>query len=152
MGEAKIQIKVGAIEFSGEGDEKWVATQLDKILAKATDLIQLAPTKASDVGSGSKGDESGANLGTEVPLGAFLKIMKVGSNQVRRFLATAIWLSGRGNKTLTTRDITNALSENHQSKLTNPSNCLNQNVTKGYCEKQGRQFFVTSDGLESMKP
>jgi len=32
MSEAKIEIKVGQIEFSGQGEQEWVAKQLDKIL------------------------------------------------------------------------------------------------------------------------
>lgn len=43
MSESKIQIKIGPIEFSGEGNEEWLASQFDKILAKAADLVKLAP-------------------------------------------------------------------------------------------------------------
>ncbi len=32
MADAKLEFKLGAIEFSGEGEKDWVAAQLDKIL------------------------------------------------------------------------------------------------------------------------
>ena len=44
MTDAKIQIKLGQIDFSGEGQQEWVAKQLDKVIEKAKDLIALAPT------------------------------------------------------------------------------------------------------------
>ena len=34
MAEAKIEIKVGAVSFSGEGDGQWLSDQLDKVLEK----------------------------------------------------------------------------------------------------------------------
>jgi hypothetical protein len=43
MSEAKIEMKVGQITFSGEGEQEWVAKQLYKILAQAEKLIHLAP-------------------------------------------------------------------------------------------------------------
>ncbi len=154
MAEAKIQIKLGTIEFLGEGDEKWVATQLDKILAQAANLLTLAPATMADPGGGkpSSGARDGdpPKLGTDVTLVAFLKNKNAGNSQVKRFLATAVWLVEKGNKMPTTSDVTKALRDNHQPKLTNPANSLNQNVAKGLCEKSGKQFFVTPDGLASM--
>jgi hypothetical protein len=154
MADAKVQIKLGAIEFSGEGEENWVATQLDKILAQAADLLKIAPDVHAQGGGGTdyKGshDEEPA-LGTDVPLGTFLKNKAVGNSQVNRFLATAIWLVGRGNKTPSTSDVNKALKDSQQPKLSNAADCLNKNVTKGLCEKQGKQFYVTPDGFASMK-
>ena len=56
MSESKIEIKIGQITFSGQGEQDWVAKQLDKILAQAEKLIQLAPAagEAAGEGSGSK--------------------------------------------------------------------------------------------------
>jgi hypothetical protein len=153
MTQAKVQFKIGMIEFSGEGEEAWVATQLDKLIEQAPALLKLAPPTASQNSATNNVNPQGghADIGNDVPLGTFLKSKNIGSNQVNRFLATAIWLSVRGNKTPTATDVTKALSDNHQTKLTNTADCLNQNVAKGYCEKQGKQFYVTPDGFESMK-
>ena len=155
MPEAKIQIKLGAIEFLGEGDEKWVAGQLDKILAQATNLLKLAPATTAKADSWKtnteKSDGNYSEFDTTVSLGIFLKNMNAGNNQVKRFLATAIWLSGRGSDKPTTNDVTNALKDNRQPKLSNPAHALNQNVNKGFCEKSGKQFFVTPEGFRSMR-
>jgi hypothetical protein len=69
---------------------------------------------------------------------------------VRKFLATACWLTAKGTERLTTGDITKALSDNRQGKLTNAAECLNNNVTKGFCEKEGKQFYVTEEGFTSL--
>jgi hypothetical protein len=153
MAQAKIQFKLGMIEFSGEGEEAWVATQLDKLIEQAPDLLKLAPSTTGQGSAAGNTDRQGehTDLSNDVPLGTFLKNKNIGSNQVNRFLAAAIWLYGRGNKTPTTNDVTKALSDNHQPKLKNPADCLNKNVGKGLCEKQGKQFYVTPNGFESMK-
>ena len=44
MATAKIDVKIGRVEFVGEGDEKWVAAQLDKILTWA----QTVPAHLDD--------------------------------------------------------------------------------------------------------
>lgn len=155
MSEAKIQVKIGEIDFLGEGEEKWVAAQLDKILAQAKGLQASTPTPPPMGVGGSAGhakaDSASHQTGTSDPLGTFLKVKNVGTNQVNRFLATAIWLASRGSDKPTTQDVTNALKENHQQKLKNPADCLNKNVKKGFCEKVGKQFFVTPSGFESMQ-
>ena len=72
------------------------------------------------------------------------------SKQVNRFLSTADWLRRRGNENLTTAAVTKALRDQKQKRLTNPSDCLNNNVSKGYCEKGGGGFFITPDGLTKL--
>ena len=153
MAQAKIQFKLGIIEFSSEGEEAWVATQLDKLIQQAPALLKLALPTVGQGASANNANQQGEPVlaGSDVALGTFLKDKNIASNQVNRFLATAIWLHARGNKTPATSDVTKALSDNHQPKLTNPADCLNKNVTKGFCEKQGNQFFVTPVGFESMK-
>jgi hypothetical protein len=153
MDSAKIQIKIGAIEFSGEGKEEWVAKQLDKILEKASSLAKLS----LDVNSNAKGTglENRTPMGedseiSKKPLATFLKEKSATTNQVKKFLATAVWLESKGQKRLSTRDITKALSDANQSKLTNSSDTLNSNVGKGHCEKDGKQFFVTEDGKNTL--
>jgi len=41
MSDSKINIKVGIVEFSGEGNQDWLATQLDKILSKVPSCLKL---------------------------------------------------------------------------------------------------------------
>jgi len=41
MSDSKIQIKVGIVEFSGEGNQDWLAEQFDKILLKVPELLKM---------------------------------------------------------------------------------------------------------------
>jgi hypothetical protein len=83
-------------------------------------------------------------------LAKFLRDKNAANNQVRKFLATAVWLQAKGKNRLTTADVTRSLKESNQSRLSNPADCLNKNVSKGFCEKDGKEFFVTTEGLASL--
>lgn len=146
MTEAKIHFKLGLIEFSAEGEKAWVNEQIDKLLEKAPALIKMAPPLVN-----KSRDQTHSPMGAdpdiaEQSLAKFLKDKKATSNQVEKFLATAVWLEAKGKDRLSTNEITKALSSNNQGGLTNPSTCLNKNVGKGFCEKDGRAFFVTEEG------
>lgn len=150
MTQGKIQFKIGNLEFVGEGEEKWLADQLDKLIEKLPTLIKVSPPSSGSEGGNDPQEENGQDT-KDIPLPTFLKNKSVGDSQVNRFLATAIWLYGRGVKSLSTSDITKALKENQQPRLANATDCLNSNIGKGYCEKQGKQFFITPHGFESIK-
>lgn len=148
MGSAKIEIKVGGISFSGEGEQAWIAAQLDKVLRKA-DEIKIPSDPSGSETATTENNDAGGN-GASIPtLSKFLTASSVGSNQTRKFLATAVWLTRKQNKRLwQTTDVVNALQSNHQGKLKNASQCLNTNVTSGMCEKSGKSnFYVTDEGL-----
>ncbi|MCF8031792.1 MAG: hypothetical protein K9K66_00625 [Desulfarculaceae bacterium] len=151
MSVAKIEFEIGNIRFSGEGDQAWLGQQLDKIIDRAEELIKLAPSqKAGDPGgqSGSLPPDNSDIAQKTLP--AFLKDKNATKKQVRKFLATAAWLQAKGGKRLKTGDVTSALKDSNQTRLNNASDCLSQNVAKGYCEKDGAEFFVTQDGMESL--
>lgn len=146
MADAKIEIKVGGFSFTGEGTEKWLSGELEKLLAKIPELVEIAP---ADIGGGDNSEDApkpkkSGKLGT---LPNFLRNKSATENQVKKFLATAVWLHDTtGKDRLTTREVRKALSDAKQSKLTNPAACLNQNVSKGHAEKDGNTFFVTEPG------
>lgn len=157
MGEAKIEIKIGEVSFSGEGNQEWLTEQLDKILDKASELIKLGPA-LKDHNYNTAGDTThrpadfskDKNISSQ-SLASFLKSKNAATNQVDKFLATAIWVEAKENKDrLRTADISRALSTAKQTKLRNPSETLNQNVSKGFCEKNGKEFFVTQEGKSHM--
>jgi len=156
MSEAKIEIKIGEVRFSGEGDQEWLTKQLDKILAKAADLIKLAPAPQPSAQHNAltqhqAADPSNLSKIANQTLVAFLKSKNATTAQVDKFLATAIWVEAKENKNrIKTSDVSNALSKASQAKLNNPADKLNQNVGKGYCEKDGKDFFVTQEGKEHM--
>jgi hypothetical protein len=142
MAESKVEIGVGAFFFRGEGSEEWLTAELEKAMRRFPELVKIAPADA--VANSAAGGHAIKAGGT---LAAFLKTKNATSNQVRKFLSTAIWLHDRDKKDrLTTGDVTKALADNQQSRLSNASDCLNQNVGKGLCEKDGKGFYVTEEG------
>lgn len=150
MSESKIEIKIGEISFSGEGDQEWLSKQLDKIIEHAGKLIKLAP--GPDPGTGDAGHKP-MSKDTEIAkktLPAFLQEKNATTKQVKKFLATAVWLEAKGQSRLSTGDVTKALNDANQKRLGNPADCLNQNVGRGYCEKDGKQFYVTDEGKNSL--
>ena len=152
MSEAKIEIQIGEVRFSGEGDQEWLTKQLDKILSKAESLIKLAPKPPAGNQAGHQAaDFSNSSDIANQSLAAFLKAKNATTGQVEKFLATAVWVEAKENKTrLKTSDVSSALSKASQSKLNNPSDKLNKNVAKGFCEKDGKEFFVTQEGKEHL--
>lgn len=143
----KIRIKVGGIEVDYEGTEDFLDEKLHKLISDVSALAKEAPIE-SGISNGNSNDRSG----TPSTLASFLKQKKADSNQNMRFLATAVWLNLKKQvKNLNVGDVTKALRDNQQKRLGNPSECLNQNVRKGYCEKTGREFFVTEEGREALR-
>lgn len=142
MAQAKIELKLGNFQFNGEAEAAWLEKQLDKLLehVKSVDPASIPEDPGGDhtVTSQHK---------TKETLNAYLKSSGATVNQVKKFLGTACWLTEKGSERLVTGDITKALSDNRQGKLANPSDALNKNVGKGFCEKDGKQFYVTEQGL-----
>lgn len=150
MTNAKIDFTFGSLTFAGEGEEVWLAKQLDKILAAAPTLSELhAPSPTPETPSAAAGQNAqGGSFA--VPLANHVKTKGGESNQVRRFLAAADWLRLRGSKNLTAGGVAKALSDNQQKKLGNAADCLNKNVSKGFCEKSGDGFYITPHGLKEL--
>lgn len=151
MSNVKIEIKFGELSFTGEGEAEWIEKQLDKILERLEILSHLhkktehkGPIEASHVPM----EEDSKIAGLALP--AFLKEKAATTVQVKKFLATAIWLEARGNRNLRTADVTEALQKSQIGKINNPADCLNKNVRKGFCEKNGDEFFVTQEGKDSL--
>ena len=151
MAEAHIEIRVGSVEFVGKGEQEWVSKQLDKILSKAEELMKLAPPAPSDATSAESVSPSGEDPIASATLPAFLAECNAQKPQRRKFLATAVWLHAKGQDRIRTADVTAALKDAKQSKLGNASDHLNKNVAKGYCEKDGKAFYVTPDGRAALK-
>lgn len=147
MSTAKVDIKIANLSFSGEGESEWLEKLLDKWLELARQLDYGQETRTQTAGAISTRllqDHS------RPPLGVFMKNHKAASNQRRKFLATAIWLTLGGQERLSTSDVSTALSKNNQAKLTNPSDCLRHQIAKGFCQKDGKQFYVTPEGFQEI--
>ena len=150
MSQGEIEFSFGSLGFSGEGEEKWLAEQLDKVIKAVPELSQVKPPEGKDVAGDIVNDVVDSATKFTTSLSNHIKDKDGGNSQVIRFLATADWLRRRGRKTMKTADVTRALSDNHQAKLSNPAERLNQNVGKGFCEKKGSEFFITPEGLVSL--
>ena len=155
MTSSKIEIQIGNFSFSGEGEAKWLASQLDKILDRAENIVKLVPQVSSKNDSSGDQQHTPADFTHDSGLAkktlvAFLKEKNATTNQTEKFLATAAWLEAKGQNRLATKDISSALKNASQSRLANASDALAKNVGKGYCEKEGKQFFVTQEGKEHL--
>lgn len=147
MAVSNVSFTYGNVSFAAEAEnEDWLATQIDKFLELAKALPQAAAGMNGKEVPLSLGDGEGF-AGT---LPAHLREREAGNNQVKRFLVAADWLRRRGGEKLNTAAVTKALSDNQQSRLSNPADCLNKNVSKGFCEKTADGFFITPDGLKSL--
>jgi len=150
MSSARIEVEVGQFRFSGEGEQQWLAQQMDKILKSAEELTKLAPLVPPLSSSNGERNSNDDLPSTNQTLPQFLKKASA-TTQVDKFLATAEWLYRKGNRHIKPLDVTKALKDAHQNKLTNPSQCLAENVNKGYCEKDGKSFYVTDEGRKHLK-
>jgi hypothetical protein len=143
----KIEIKIGNLSFSAEGNQEWLGEQLSKVLESATPVMAQSEAPGQSVGDKENAAPSGPFT---TSLAAYIKAKNGEANQVQRFLATAGWLFRRGNKDLATAMVSKALTENHQKRLANPADCLNKNCSKGYCEKQKGHFYITPEGWKAL--
>jgi hypothetical protein len=113
-------------------------------------LLKIDPDERAD-GDADSSDQHDLPGATKVnatkSLAAFLKDKKVTNSQTRKYLATAMWLHEvKKIKRITTSDVTKALSDNNQGKLTNPAQCLINNANRGTIVREGKQFYVTDEG------
>ncbi len=154
MANAKIDFTIGSISFSGEGEESWLANQLDKIIEKAADLIKITPSpQVITEGAGTTATHAAAKEDAAIAahtLPSFLKEKNATKIQARKFLATTLWLQARGQERMMTRDIVRALKGSSQSRLANASSELGKNVSNGFIARDGDRFFVTDQGKASL--
>lgn len=150
MAEAKIRVSVGAFRFSGEGEQQWLAQQLDKILKSAESLIELTPSQSACGETTTIGENGGNHHSTNEALPQFLARTNADS-QVDKYLATAEWLHRKGYQRVRTADVTKALKDAHQNRLSNAAQCLATNASKGYCVKEGDRFYVTDEGRKRLR-
>lgn len=142
----KIELTIDNLSFAGEGDQDWLDQQINKLLDTASRIrsdnpVGGDPPKLEPKQNGTAPTES---------LASYLKAKSADAVQVQRFLATAGWLQRRGEEPLTTGAVAKALRDNQQKRLANPSDCLNKNVGRGFCEKTDEGFFITPEGWKHL--
>ncbi|GJM03047.1 MAG: hypothetical protein DHS20C08_15480 [Rhodomicrobium sp.] len=144
---AKVEVKIGDISFSAEGDKEWLSEQLEKIIESASHKSQKSSAEQEHTSEQASDRERQTFTKS---LASYIREKKGESNQNQRFLATAAWLKHKGHQPLTSALVTKALRENQQKRLGNPSDALNQNVRKGYCEKSVDGFFILPEGWQAL--
>lgn len=154
MSNSKLEIKIGELKFSGEGNEEWLSQQLDKLIEKLPEITSIKPVvskqpaKTTSKPNPEKTPKSTSDL--PASLSSFLKDKSATTSQAKKFLATAVYLHKKGQDRISTGEVNTALKDARQNKLGNTSDCLNQQVKKGFCVKDGKQFYVTQKGEESI--
>lgn len=134
-----ITVKVHALLSDLTPEER--SKVLTAVMTLFGDAAPAGVAASVGVGSGTKFTKS---------LATYLSEKQAHSNQVLRFLVTADWLRLKGVTPLTTKAVTDALRNNNQSRLGNAPDVLNKNAAKGLVEKEGKTFFITSEGLASL--
>jgi len=99
MADVKISFKIGNIEFVGEGEKEFIGEQLDKIISNAPKLVKLAPE--FPIVPTSDQEEVMVEMGEDPniaakTLPAYLKEKNATTIQVKKFLATAVWIESKG--------------------------------------------------------
>ena len=180
MAESKIDFSFDNLHFSCEGDKDWVETQLNQILNRIPGLNKVESSLKSETVKPSSGKvESENNLIVEIPaalgkeksrrgrkpkvvveplveepsgdpLFEFLKEKNADKNQVKKFLATAVYLHSQGMEKFSTPIVSKTLKASHIEKLINASDCLNKNEKKGFCIKDEKEFILTEMGIRSI--
>lgn len=84
------------------------------------------------------------------PLLSFLKEKNADKNQVKKFLATAVFMHAKGEERFSTPMVSKSLKGASIDKLINASDCLNKNEKKGFCIKDGKDFILTEEGIRSI--
>lgn len=139
-----VSVKVGQTEIRVEGEQDWVSETYKQILIDIENIKSIPMV----VSPPSKATESSTDNFPALPI--FLRDRDALKSQNLKFLATAIWLQGQGKNRLTTSDVSAALSRFNQGRFGNVSDVLNQNVSKGFCVKDGKEFYVTPEGKQEI--
>jgi len=170
MADSKIDFSFENLHFSCEGEKDWVERQLNQVLNRIPGLVQpqaKAVLEATETATQviavpvepekKRGRKSrkvaveNADIAVENALYQFLVDAKADKNQVRKFLATAVYLYTFENyQKFSTPVISKTLKRFAVEKLLNASDCLNKNEKKGFCIKDEKEFTLTEAGIQAV--
>ena len=142
--ESVIRIDCGGVSITFKGSEEFIRQSLPEVISEIGTIIADWPLAQISVEQKSLEDR------ITISLPELLKRQKTTTNN-SRFLTTAAWLQENYEQSLTTGKVTEALGAARQRKIGNASDCLNQNIRKGFCERRAdKTFFVTPAGMEEV--
>lgn len=173
MADSKIEFSYDNLHFACEGDKDWVETQLNQVLSRIPGLNKQAPVVKTEKpvavqieeapraepaiavkGKRGRKPKAAVELIPQEPSGdplyEFLKDKKADKNQVKKFLATAVYLHSQGEEKFSTPIISKTIKNAGMEKLINASDCLNKNEKKGFCIKDDKEFVLTDLGIRSI--
>lgn len=164
MADSKIELSYDNLHFLCEGEQVWVENQLNGILNRIPGLSNpntVAKTEGVVITSGPepvkkargrrpKAAESSIQETSSDPLMDFLREKRADRNQVRKFLAVAVYLHAHGMEKFSTPLISKTLKNAGIEKLINASDCLNKNEKKGFCIKEDKEFILTDLGIRAI--
>jgi hypothetical protein len=179
MADSKIEFSYDNLRFVCEGDKEWVEAQLNKVLNRIHALNKpsrsVLPARAAKTEPVEEVRKAKAAVETTAkaikgrrgrkpkavtesvkpepfgnPLYEFLKDKRADKNQVRKFLATAVYLHSQGLEKYSSPLIASTLKNEGIEKLLNASDCLNKNEKKGFCLKDKKEFILTDLGIQSI--
>ncbi|MCY4326429.1 MAG: hypothetical protein OXC53_02395 [Rhodobacteraceae bacterium] len=142
---SSLRVKLGKIEIACEGSEEFMKDSLPELVSVIGDHVVRMHAATSPARAKDKQAEGGA---ASLP---HLIAVQEDKTQVRRFLVAAAFLQVHKDQELTTSKVVAVLKETRQDGLGNASDCLNQNIEQGLCERaNGKVFFVTPAGLKKV--
>ncbi len=168
MADSKIDFSFENLHFSCEGEKDWVERQLNQVLNRIPGLVQpqakaefeATETDAQVIVSepekkrGRKSRRVAVEVADNDGENAFYQFLvdkKADKNQVRKFLATAVYLySFENQQKFSTPVVSKTLKRFSAEKLLNASDCLNKNEKKGFCIKDEKEFTLTEAGIQSI--
>lgn len=173
MADSKIEFSYDNLRFVCEGEKEWVENQLNKVLnripalnkpvqaikerkIRETRINKTQETTAVKAVKGVRGRKPKVIAQSITPeasdklLFEFLKDKRADKNQVRKFLATAVYLHSQGAEKFSSPLISKTLKNAGIDKLVNSSDCLNKNEKKGFCIKDKKEFILTDLGIHSI--
>jgi hypothetical protein len=165
MADSKIEFTYDNLHFLCEGEKEWVEVQLNEVLNRIPGLSKPASiTKREEFNYAPAGesikktrgrkpkdvDESDQQEESTDPLMDFLREKKADKNQVRKFLAVAVYLHAHGMEKFSTPLISKTLKNAGIEKLINASDCLNKNEKKGLCIEEDKEFVLTDLGINAI--
>ena len=155
MSDSKIQVKVGIVEFSGEGNQDWLAKQLDKILDKVPELLKI------EVGETEPSKGTGSDLGkTGVKKISGLSVLNIAGKLNAKSgadvaLAAAAYLHFVGGKAIFSRDeLSSAMKEAtgiyKNSMLANLTKTLAQLEKNGTFNKSSNSYSLNASKVSEL--
>jgi hypothetical protein len=151
MADGSVDFTIGTIKFQCQGEQEWVSKQLGVLLLNLDKITHYSPrTVGLDESNNDDNEHHQAKGKKGETLPTYLISVGAKSVQVKKFLATAYWLTLKGQDSLTTTDVNKAIKDASQNKLNNASECLAQNIKKGFCEREGESFKVVQTGIDSL--